>query len=193
MTKTIRNIAAHVLLGFCLQGAQAADLEDMPGYLDLEQLAQIAGRQPSVEVTLSGPVLKMLLQLPVQYGDEGAAQAAEMLKVVDHILVRVFPLEDDRADDALAFMVETSEALEQQEWTRIVRVREEDDSNVDIHVKMSADGENLNGLAIMAMDEGDNGEPEVVFVNIVGNFNPAYLANIGDQFDIDELDGVEIP
>ena len=38
-----------------------------------------------------------------------------------------------------------------------------------------------------------DGKPEVVFVNIVGNFNPAYLANIGDQFDIDELDGVEVP
>ncbi len=194
MIKLIRNITAHVLLGLCLQSARAAEpVENLPGYLNLNELPEIAGTQPSVEVTLSGPVLKMLLQLPVQYGDDEAEQAMEMLKVVDHILVRIYPLDDDKMDDTLAFMAATSTTLEEQDWTRIVRVREEDDSNVDILVKLSPDGENLNGLAIMAMDEGDNGEPEIVFVNIVGNFNPAYLANIGDQFDIDHLDGVEVP
>jgi hypothetical protein len=193
MIKTIRNIAAHALLGFCLQSVQAAEpIENLPGYLALDELPLIAGAQPSVEITLTGPVLKMLLQLPVQY-DQDAEEAVEMLKVVDHILVRIFPLDDDRADDTLAFMAETTAALEQKDWTRIVRVREEDDSNVDILVKLSPDGENLNGLAIMAMDDGDNGEPEVVFVNIVGNFNPAYLANIGNQFDIEHLEGVEVP
>jgi hypothetical protein len=192
MNRYLRHIAVHFLLGLCVQTAQAADgLEEHPGYLNLERLQGIAGRQPSVEVTLSGPVLKMLLQLPAQFEqDEDAQEAIELLKVIDQILVRVFPIEDEQQEDILAFINDTSEALEEEQWTRIVRVREEEDSNVDIHVKLSDDGENLQGLAIMAVED-DGPESEVVFVNIIGNFNPAYLANIGEKFDIDYLDDVE--
>lgn len=221
MNRYLRQLALHVLFGLCLQTAQAAAPEDQPGYVNLERLQGIAGRQPSVEVTLTGPVLKMLLQLPAQFsdGDPEAAQAMELLKVIDQILVRVYPITDEQADDILAFINDTSRALEDDNWTRIVRVREEEDSSVDIHVKLSADGENLNGLAIMAVEHGrdadegvdihidtedddrtpgdpgarttDRNRAEVVFVNIVGNFNPAYLANIGDQFDIDYLDQID--
>lgn len=191
MNRYLHNVLISALLALGLHSAHAAEPTDNPGYLDLERLVGIAGRQPSVEVTLSGPVLKMLLQLPVRYDDD-AARAVELLKVVDHILVRVFPLDSARADDMLAFINETSTTLEAEQWTRIVRVREDDDSNVDIHVKVSPDGENLNGLTIMAVED-DGRESEVVFVNIAGNFNPAYLANIGEQFDIDYLDDVDVP
>lgn len=145
-----------------------------------------------MEVTLNGAVLKMLLQLPIEYDESG--QARELLKVVDQILVRVYTMSPDQAENTLAFFGETSETLEQQNWTRIVRVREEEDESVDIHVKLSDDGENLTGLVIMAVEaNADDGDAEMVFVNIAGNFNPAYLANIGRQFDIDQLDGVEVP
>lgn len=190
MNRLLRLLAIHLLSCLCLHGAQAANLEDNPGYLDPSRLAGIAGRKPSVEVTLTGPVLKMLLQLP-DLEDTDAAEALALLKVVDQILVRVFPLENEAAADVRAFITETSTTLEGDNWSRIVRVREDEDF-VDIHVKLSPDGENLNGLTIMALD-GRDADPEVVFVNIVGNFNPAYLANIGQQFDIDYLDDVEIP
>ncbi|MDY6984703.1 MAG: DUF4252 domain-containing protein [Pseudomonadota bacterium] len=192
MNRHLNKALIFTLLSLGLPAAFAGEPQDNPGYLDLERLVGIAGRQPSVEVTLSGPVLKMLLQLPVHYDDDDAARAVELLKVVDHILVRVFPLDSGRTDDMLAFINETSATLEADQWTRIVRVREDEDSNVDIHVKLSPDGENLNGLTVMAVED-DGRDPEVVFVNIVGNFNPAYLANIGEQFDLDYLDGVDVP
>ncbi len=65
MTKFLCNIAVHLLLMLTLQTAQAADLSEHPGYLDLDQLPLFDGRQPNVEVTLNGPVLKMLMQLVV--------------------------------------------------------------------------------------------------------------------------------
>lgn len=191
MNRYLHKALISVLLAVGMHTALAADPADNPGYLDLERVVGIAGRQPSVEVTLSGPVLKMLLQLPVRY-DHDTARAVELLKVVDHILVRVFPIDSARADDMLAFINETSAMLEAEQWTRIVRVRDDDDSHVDIHVKLSPDGENLNGLTVMAVED-DGRDSEVVFVNIVGNFNPAYLANIGEQFDIDYLNDVDVP
>lgn len=190
MNRFLRQLSLQALLAACFNLAHAAQPADSSGYLDLDRIAGIVGSEPSVEVTLNGPVLKMLLQLPVQYDDD-AAQAVELLKVVDQILVRVFPLDDDRAEDVLRFLNDTSATLEAAEWSRIVRVREDGDS-VDIHVKLSPDGENLNGLTVMAVEDKGR-DPEVVFVNIVGNFNPAYLANIGEQFDIDYLDDVDVP
>jgi hypothetical protein len=197
MNKYLRFLAAPVLLGLSLQTAlslqtvQAADLSAHPGYLDPDQLSFIDGRQANVEVTLYGAVLNMLLQLPIEY-DEGG-QVRELLKVVDQILVRIYTMSPEQAQDTLALIGETSASLEEQDWVRIVRVRDQDDSNVDIHVKLSADGENLTGLVIMAVENDGYDDAEVVFVNIAGNFNPAYLANIGRQFDIDYLEGVQVP
>jgi hypothetical protein len=208
MKKYLLQIAFHALVGLYVQTARAAeDFSDNPGYLPLDQLF-VGNRQPTVEVTLSGPVLKMLMQLPAQFNDdEEAEQVTEMLRLIEHIYVRVYEIDDDQQEDMLGLIESTSATLESQAWQRIVRVREGDDSNVDIHVKLSEDGENLSGLAIMAIEESDggpdNGDPddnygeedktELVIVNIVGNFNPAYLANIGKQMDIDYLGGVDVP
>jgi hypothetical protein len=214
MKKYLLNVALHALLGLYVQTASAAEnLADNPGYLPLEKLF-VGNQQPTVEVTLSGPVLKMLMQLPASLDedDEDLQNVTEMLRVIDHIYVRVYEIDEDQQADMVGLIDTTSQKLEDEAWQRIVRVREEEDSTVDIHVKLSADGENLNGLAIMAVDDS-NGRPndrdrdddgdndsdggddklELVIVNIVGNFNPAYLANIGKQMDIDYLDGVEVP
>lgn len=191
MNKQLRYLAAGLLLGMSLRTVLAAELTDHPGYLDLDGLAFIEDKEPNVEVTLNGPVLNMLLQLPIQYDEAG--QVRELLKVVDQILVRIYSMSPDQTGATLAFFNATSDTLEGEDWMRIVRVREEDDSNVDILVKLSGDGENLNGLVIMAVENQRDGDAEVVFVNIAGNFNPAYLSNIGGQFDIDYLDGVDVP
>lgn len=191
MYTLLRTLLAHLLLTLFLQSAQAAELSEHPGYLDVDKLSFIDGRQPNVEITLNGPVLNMLLQLPIKYDEQDQVQ--ELLKVVDQILVRIYTMSPEQAADTLAYIGETSASLEQQNWTRIVRIRDQDDSNVDIHVKMSVDGENLDGLVIMAVENKDGEDAEVVFVNIAGNFNPAYLANIGKQFDIEHLEGVQVP
>lgn len=214
MKKYLLHIAFHALVGLYIQSASAADdLADNPGYLPLEKLF-VANQQPTVEVTLSGPVLKMLMQLPASLDDddEDLQNVTEMLRVIEHIYVRVYEIDEGQQADMVSLINTTSQKLEGEAWQRIVRVREEEESTVDIHVKLSDDGENLNGLAIMAVDQSDGGRNnrdrdddddagddrdedklELVIVNIVGNFNPAYLANIGQQMDIDYLDGVTVP
>lgn len=187
----LRNTAA-LLLALGLPLAQAAEnLAQHPGYLDPALLTFTQGMQPSVEVTLQGPVLKMLLQLPIQYDNQGQVQ--ELLKDVAQILVRIYSVPAAEAASSLSFIDDTSSSLASQNWQRIVRVREGENESVDIHVKVSDDGENLKGLVVMAVENKRGDTAEVVFVNIAGNFNPAYLANIGEQFDIDYLNGVELP
>jgi hypothetical protein len=189
--KTLVKPLAALLLSVPLLTMAADDLHNHPGYLDPGLLSFTQGMEPSVEVTLQGPVLKMLLQLPIQYDE--ANQVQELLKEVSQILVRIYSVPARDADSSVNFIAETSRNLESRNWQRIVRVREEANQSVDIHVKVSEDGENLNGLVVMAVESKPGDTADVVFVNIAGNFNPAYLANIGDQFDIDYLHGVQLP
>jgi len=195
MKKYLFPFVLHAVLGLYAPTASAGEPSaGTPGYLPLDKLF-VGNQQPTVEITLDGPVLKMLLQLPAQLDqdDEDLQNVSDMLRVVDHIYVRIYKVDADQQADMLSLIDDTSQTLEGQDWQRIVRVREEDDSNVDIHVKLSDDGESLNGLAIMAVEDKPGDELEFVVVNIVGNFNPAYLANIGNRMDIDYLDGVEVP
>lgn len=184
----LRSITTGALLLCSTSLSMAADTSH-PGYLDFETLPFLTGKVPKVEVNLHGPVLKMLAQLPIQYDESN--QAAELLRVLEQVLVRVYNTPAADIPDTLAYIEETSTRLQSQEWVRIVKVREEGNSNVDIHVRMSDDGENLYGLVVMAV-EGDGDEAETVFVNIAGNFNPAYLANLGSQFDIGYLEDHDV-
>jgi hypothetical protein len=194
MKQLLQLLLMNCLLACLLvQAAQAAELTEHPGYLNLEKLNFFTGKQPSVEVTLNGPVLNMLLQLPVQF-EKDDKELVEFLKVIDQILVRTYPLKPEEVADTLAFISDTSATLEKAKWTRIVRVRQQEDSNVDIHVKLSDDGKNLDGLVVLAIEENEHSkkDPEVVVVNIAGHFNPAYLANISKQLNIEQLDGVQV-
>lgn len=189
--KTLLRPLAFLLFSSPLFAQTADELHSHPGYLDPGLLSFTQGMEPTVEVTLQGPVLKMLLQLPMQYDEKNQVQ--ELLKEVTQILVRIYSVPAAQANSSVNFIAETSRNLEAENWQRIVRVREEASESVDIHVKVSKDGENLNGLVVMAVESKPGDTAEVVFVNIAGNFNPAYLANIGNQFDIDYLNNVEVP
>jgi hypothetical protein len=83
-------------------------------------------------------------------------------------------------------MESISDDLDVQGWERVVRVRE-DQSHVDIYVRMSANAEIIHGLAIMVA------EPyETVLVNIIGDISGNDLAALGRRFDIDQLQDLEV-
>lgn len=186
------QLVTTLLFALIANSSFAAEPGDHPGSLDISSIPYLTDRLPNVEVTLSGPLLKMLAQLPVQYTDIDESEQ-ELLRVIDRVVVRVYESLPNDTTDLLSQIEDTSQSLEAQNWMRIVRVREDDGSNVDIHVKVADDGENLNGIVVMAL-EGDSGDSsELVFVNIAGDFNPAYLSSLGGQFDIDQLDGVQMP
>ena len=54
----------------------------------------------------------------------------------------------------------------------------EDDEQVLVYMKME-DG-NMEGMTVMVVDD-----EEAVFVNIIGQLNPAELGKVMDSFDVD--------
>ena len=54
----------------------------------------------------------------------------------------------------------------------------EDDEQVLIYMKM--EGQNMEGMTVMVVDD-----EEAVFVNVIGQLNPAELGKVMDVLDVD--------
>ena len=78
-------------------------------------------------------------------------------------------------------MSDIARGLEQQDWERVVRVREEDE-HVDVYFRLSDNSDMIYGIAIMVSQPD-----EVVMVNIVGDISANDISALGRRFDIDEL------
>lgn len=181
--KLIRYISASMLLLLALHSQAAeSDIDNHPGYVDFSALTALTSGEPTVAISLKAPLLNMVTNLIRAEDDEAADFISKLLRVT----VNVFDNEEANVDVISSTMEGLSNDLETQGWEQVVRVRE-DDSHVDIYVRLSADGEVIHGLAIMVA------EPyETVLVNIVGDISGNDLAALGRRFDIDELDNLDI-
>ena len=57
-----------------------------------------------------------------------------------------------------------------------------------VRVFMKINGETVDGITVMAVED-----TEAVFVNVIGNINPAELERVMDNFDVNiGRDGVEV-
>lgn len=167
----MKSIALIVSLVFAAQFAAAADepITDMRGYVDFSALSADYG-EPTVMVNLGGSLLKLVGAM--KHSDP---IAEETLKSLDSVRVHVY----DTAGDTTAAtqrMDLASSKLASMEWEQIVRVQEPDDY-VNVFVKHSDD--RIHGLMIMAVSED-----EAVFVNVLGDIDPARINDVVAGIDV---------
>lgn len=162
--------------------AQDDAIENHPGFVDFSLLTNLVNDEPTVEISLKEPLLNLVTNLI--RADDG--EAADFISKLLRVTVNVF--ENSAADVAeISNTMELIAAdLEEQSWDRVVRVRE-DESHVDIYVRLSGDAQLIQGIAVMVA------EPyETVLVNIVGDISGNDLAALGRRFDIDELSHLDM-
>lgn len=164
-----------LLLG--LATAANAGVEHMAGYVDFAKFGLGANQEPTVEVNLTGPMLK-LAAMASNNDDENLG---EMLSGLAGIYVRTYEMDDTSPAGFEKAISSISQHLQQTGWETIVKVRERDER---AHIAIKMDGENIVGMTVLAMDENDK-ENEVVFVNIVGLIDLARIGRMGRHFDID--------
>ncbi|GAB5501258.1 MAG: hypothetical protein PsegKO_35690 [Pseudohongiellaceae bacterium] len=163
-------------------GAAESDIENHPGYVDFSTLMSLTTSEPTVEISLKAPLLSMVTNLIRSEDEEAADFISKLLRVTVH----VFESDNNNVTQMSDSMESISDDLDVQGWERVVRVRE-DQSHVDIYVRMSANAEIIHGLAIMVA------EPyETVLVNIIGDISGNDLAALGRRFDIDQLQDLEV-
>lgn len=146
--------------------------------LDFDSLRKDYGN-PMVEINLSKQLIGLLGTITKNENPE----LAELTAHIENITVRVYQL-DTNADKAIALVNKTTKALKKEKWEPIVSVSEPD-SKVRIFSKTKNDI--MDGLVVMVVgQEPNNGTPkgEAVFINIVGQIDPARIGELTAALDI---------
>lgn len=174
--KPIRQLIAILLL--LTAGPLAAQswqetIKSHPGYVDFGNLTEVMGEEPKVEVMLGGPLITFLAEASRQEDPE----LADMLQGLSAIRVNVFKLDNGDTKAARQRVEEIAGRLSRQDWERTVKVNDEK-SPVNMFIR--TDGDNIAGLAVMVV----SGDSEAVFINVVGDVNPAALGKLAGKFGV---------
>lgn len=156
--------------------AQEDELKDLPGYVDFGDLTALYG-EPKIIINLGGTMLNFVSMM----SSSESPETADLISKLKGIRVMIFSLDKNAGEqDAGAAKNQFSEVkskLKSSGWEPIVQVNE-DDEQVLIYMKM-VDG-NMQGITVMVVDE-----EEAVFVNVIGQLNPAELGKVMEVLDMD--------
>jgi len=168
MKKTLLTVlAAAFMVGLPLS-AQS-------GKINIKHLDKLSSSAKEyVEVTLSGLPLKWALKLIAKEDPE----AYELLKPIKGIYVRVIG-----GNEKESFSNEDIETIKKQisvpPWERMVMVKDGNEGGINIFVLTDPKTETLKGLVVLVMDNS-----ALIFVNIVGDFDPDKLDLLEGNFGI---------
>jgi len=151
--------------------AQEDELKDLAGYVDFGDLSATYG-EPKITINLGGTMLNFVGMM----SSSESPETSEMISKLKGIRVQIYTL-DENADAARDQFGKTKSSLKSSGWEPIVQVNE-DDEQVLVYMKM-IEG-HMEGMTVMVVDE-----EEAVFVNIIGQLNPAELGKVMDSFDVD--------
>ena len=151
--------------------AQEDELKDLPGYVDFGDLSATYG-EPKIIINLGGTMLSFV----DMWSSAESPETADLISKLKGIRVQIYSM-DENVDAAKSQFSKTKSSLKSSGWEPIVQINE-DDEQVLVYMKM--DGGNMEGMTVMVVD----GE-EAVFVNIIGQLNPAELGKVMESFDVD--------
>ena len=148
-----------------------------PGYVNLERMGDLSDLFESdavIEVNVEGALMKLVAEAS-RFEDP---ELADLLLKLRGVYVRAYTVDRGFRNAATQRASEIGEALMDEGWSSVVRV-----PNRDEHVQMfvNYDGDNVAGMVVMTIEEGSD---EAVFVNIVGEIDPAQIGRIGRKFNI---------
>ncbi len=151
--------------------AQEDELKDLPGYVDFGDLSATYG-EPKITINLGGTMLNFVGMMTSSESPE----TSELISKLKGIRVQIYET-DENVDAAREQYNKVKSQLKATGWEPIVQINE-DDEQVLVYMKMG--GGNMEGMTVMVVD----GE-EAVFVNIIGQLNPAELGKVMESFNVD--------
>lgn len=150
--------------------AQEDELKDLAGYVDFGDLSATYG-EPKITINLGGTMLNFVGMM----SSSESPETSEMISKLKGIRVQIYSIEEN-ADVARNQFSDTKSNLKSSGWEPIVQVNEDDEQ---VLVYMKAINGHMEGMTVMVVDE-----EEAVFVNVIGQLNPAELAQVMDKFDV---------
>ncbi len=177
MKRIIGSMACLILISAlaALPAQGQSNLEREEGFVDFKPIEDLFPDLPRLEVNVKGSLLRLVVEAS-RHEDPGLAEVLSRLRAVQ---VRTYDLPSDHKSPILERTDNLVRRLSRSGWETVVRVRETHD-HVDLYLRES--GDLISGLMLVVIEN-----KQATFVNIVGNIDPAEIALIGRQFNIDPL------
>ena len=157
------------------------DIESQPGYVDFGLITIPEQAPTSVEVYLKRPLLRMVSAAT----RVSEPELAEMIDQIDLIRVHAFAVAPEDLPGVAQEIDMLAATVEENGWERVAHIREAGEFT---HVYLRADGDEVDGLLVMGLEEGN----QAVFINIVGDIDPAQIGRLGSTFNISPLDSLRL-
>lgn len=147
------------------------------GQFDFADLSAQYG-EPKVEVNLNAN----LMQIIGHFADKDEPEMAEVLSKLESIKVRIYNLNEE-LETVNAALDRVSSALKLDNWETLVTVNNNEE-NQKVRIFSKSTDNVIDGVVVMVVSpEKDGGE--AVFINIVGEIDPANIAKITNKIDIE--------
>jgi hypothetical protein len=177
-------LAMILIIGFAVIATAADNYKRHPGYVDFEKMGIFDEMEASIEVILKGSILNLVVQATRNEDPE----LSDMISKLQFIHVQAFPLDEMDIDVLEDKIADVAKKLDKDGWEVVVRVRDkEEDKQVYIYILPTQSDQIISGLVVMVVGDDD----EAVFINVVGDLDPAQIGKLGDTFDIDELEDLD--
>ncbi len=167
-----RWLIVFLLLAGTGAGADEA-LKLQPGYVDFGDLSALDGGEPSVEISLGSALLGFLSAAT----REEDSELADTLGKLRSIRVTVFEVAPENVAEARERADKISRELEARDWDPAVVVKSKERA---IRMYMKLLEGRVAGMAVMLIEPGS----EAVFMNIVGEIDPAQLGRVASKFGV---------
>jgi len=154
----------------------ANDITQERGYVDFANLESVYG-EPKVMVNLNKTMLGFISKINLS-----DPEASELISKLKAVRVQIYNMTDND-QPALDLIATVSEDIKTKDWLPIVSINEKDEK-VRIFTKITDDI--MDGLVVMVINNSDaKEEREAVFINIVGEIDPAQINKVTKSLNID--------
>ena len=161
---------------FIGSSAFANDITQERGYVDFASLDSVYG-EPKVMVNLNKTMLGFISK--INMSDPEASKLISKLKAVR---VQIYNMKGND-QPALDLIAKVSADIKTKDWLPIVSVNEKDEK-VRVFTKITNDI--MDGLVVMVINNSESrDEREAVFINIVGEIDPAQINKVTESLNID--------
>ena len=147
-----------------------------PGYFPVEDLGILPEESITLEINLTGPMLKFIALAT----DEEEPELTEILEGLQSIRVRGADLETLDVEAIRSGIRDAAEKLATSGWISMVRMRDKDE---EVHIFFKEQNGEMVGLTVLSVEED-----EAMFINLVGKIDPASLGNLASGLDLPQLE-----